>query len=113
MKTIKSIFLAVLILVGTTVSASENPSPEKTNLEKASEEIALLLRTPYFNVEEDLTAQVSLMVNEENEIVVMSVRTESNDLEQFVKSRLNYQKLNQSLDAGLVYTLPVKVKSES
>ena len=113
MKTIKSLILATLFIVATSVSAAENPNSRKTNLDNASKEIAVLLKAPLFEVKEDMEAKVSLMVNQENELVVLSVDTSNKQLETFVKSRLNYQKITSVLETGVQYTLPLVVKSES
>ena len=113
MKTIKSLFLATLFIVATSVSATENSISKNTNLDTASEEIALLLKAPLFEVTEDLVAQVTLMVNQENELVVISVDTVNEQLETYVKSRLNYHKISSVLEKGVQYTLPLLVKSES
>ena len=43
---------------------------------------------------EDRTAIVKFIVNHQNEIVVLEVETEYEQIAQFVKSQLNYQKIN-------------------
>lgn len=113
MKTIKSFVVAALLIVATSVTAAENPNSKKATIDKASLEIGQLLKAPLFEVKEDMEAKVTLMVNQENELVVMSVNTTNKQLETFVKSRLNYQKITSELDKGVQYTLPLLVKSES
>jgi hypothetical protein len=58
------------------------------------------------------TAQVRFTLNDEGEIVVLSVETESEDLERFVKTRLNYKKIEISnVEEGKLYTVPVRITS--
>lgn len=111
MRTFKSVVLALVLLAGTTLSAATEPSVEKTNKEEAIVEIAQLLKNPKFELQEDTRASVILMVNSENELVVLSVDTESNLVESYVKTRLNYQKLEHSLEKGKEYRLPVVITS--
>ena len=61
--------------------------------------------------EEELTAEVLFTLNHKKEIVVISVDTKNEVLEQFVKSRLNYQhvEVTAAKQAGM-YTVPVRIK---
>ena len=112
MKTIKSIMLALALLVGTTLFAT-NPDVNKVNKDKVSQEIAQLLKGPTFELDEDTAASVILMVNKNNELVVLSVDTENAQIERYIKSRLNYKKLENLLERGKEYKLPVTIISES
>ena len=59
----------------------------------------------------ELTATVLFTVNSEKEIVVISVETVDSNLESFVKSKLNYQKVElEDVILGKMYKLPVRVK---
>lgn len=60
----------------------------------------------------DLTAKVIFTVNSEREIVVISVDTMDSDLESFVKSTLNYKKVQlEEVIEGKMYTLPLRFKA--
>lgn len=60
----------------------------------------------------DLTATILFTVNRENEFVVLSVETDDEVLEYFVKSRLNYHKVySKSISEGRRYTIPIKIVS--
>ncbi len=113
MKTIKSILLAVVLVSVTTLSAANQPVDDKKQIQLASEEIAEMLKSPSFEVTEKLSAQVSLFVNDEDQLVVLSVHTDNQTLENYVKARLNYQKLNNGLEKGKAYQLPVTFTSKS
>ncbi len=112
MKTIKSITLALALLIGTTLTAA-NPIADKVNKEEVSQEIAQLLKGPLFELDVDTAASVILIVNSENELVVLSVDTEDEQVERYIKNRLNYKKLKNSLERGKQYRLPVVITSEA
>ncbi|MEL6811079.1 MAG: hypothetical protein AAFP76_07075 [Bacteroidota bacterium] len=112
MRTIKSIALTFALLVGTTLSAT-NPVGDKVKKEEATQEIAVLLENPEFELKQDTSADVKLTVNSEGELVVLCVTTENNLVERHIKSRLNYQKLENALEKGKSYTLSVIITSEA
>ena len=87
------------------VKSKDNPR------KKLSTQISELLNDNSIIVQgEELTATVLFTVNEEKEIVVLSVKTDSGKLEEFVKERLNYQKVSlEDYREGRTYTLPVRV----
>ena len=52
------------------------------------------------------------MLNDKKEIVVLSVDTDKEDLEGFIKSRLNYKQVDLSnFEQGKKYTVSVRVAS--
>ncbi len=106
MKTFKSITLALALLVGTTLTAA-NPIVDKVNKDEASKEIAQLLDDPDFEFENGTAAIVTLMVNSEGEMVILSVSTEDSQIENYIKSRLDHQKLENTLETGKTYELPI------
>ena len=114
MKTIQSLMLSGLLICAMVASAANPPVAKKGALQDAaSKEIATLLKSPSFHLEKNVSAWVSLMVNDENELVVLSVKTENESVEHYVKSRLNYQKISTQLEKGKEYKLPLTVLSES
>lgn len=110
MRKLNSFLVAAMLLVSGSIFANnigELDNPTK----KLSTQIAELLKDNSFIVaEEDLTAKVLFTVNDAKEIVVLSVDTEDGRLEQFVKGRLNYQKviLNEYRE-GRTYTVAVRI----
>lgn len=111
MRKLNSIVVALALLVGTVTFANEKVTILETD--PTSQELGELLENPAFLVLEDTDAYVTFMINDEDEIVVLSVKTENEQIEKFVKSRLNYQKLENSLEHGKEYKVPVKIISES
>lgn len=108
MKKIQAILLASVLLVGTYASAGTISAKDKKN--STTEEIRSLLTDTNFNVEHDIIAQVTFMLNKEGEIIVLSVDTEDSVVESFVKARLNYHKLSGKLEKGREYNIPVLLK---
>ncbi|MCV6629351.1 MAG: hypothetical protein OIF50_05780 [Flavobacteriaceae bacterium] len=88
--------IAVLSLATLGLAAHVNPKGETVDPVKnqISNQITSLLETNNLKVQgADLLAFVHLTINAKNELVILDVRTESRQLESFVKSRLNYQKI--------------------
>ena len=107
MRITKSIlFTALFALVLGTATASTNP-----NTNTARKEIKTLIQkanlTEY--LKDDVTVNVTFMVNAKNEIIVMS--TDQENLDTRIKSTLNYKKLKSSdMKVNMTYTLPVILK---
>ena len=77
--------LSGLLICAMVASAANPPVAKKGALQDAaSKEIATLLKSPSFRLEKNVSAWVSLMVNDENELVVLSVKTE-NESEREIK----------------------------
>ncbi|MEM7185183.1 MAG: hypothetical protein AAF466_00885 [Bacteroidota bacterium] len=112
MKTFKSFLLAAVLLTGTTVFAT-NPIGDKVNKDEAAQEIAQLLENPNFEYEDGTEAQVTLKVNSNGTLEVVSVATKNRRAVKFIQNRLENQKLESSLEAGKTYTLPVTFQSLS
>jgi len=110
MKKVNVILIALVLLVGTVFSSAAVPALEtKTS---TSVEIEKLLENPDFRVDVDVMAYVTFLINKEGEIVVLSVDTENEMVERFIKSRLNYKTLKTSLEKGKEYKLPVRIASK-
>ena len=109
MKKICIVFTAITLLVMGSVQANEanNINPTK-NL---AVQIQKLLEGNTLKVEgRELTGQVRFTINKEEEIVVLSVDTDSTPLEGFVKGRLNYQKVDfDNVKEGKIYQIPIRV----
>lgn len=104
-KTIFAIF-AALLFVGNVFAVEPTANPTK----KLSNQIQKMLDENSFDVVDDLTADVRFTVNKEGEIVVLSIETDSYELEGFVKGRLNYRKVELSqVEEGKIYTVPVRI----
>ncbi|WP_299439785.1 hypothetical protein [uncultured Aquimarina sp.] len=99
--------LAAVFAICSIASASTKPTKSETNFTK---EIKELLKKPSFEVENEIEASVTFTLNNEGEIVVLSVDSDSDRIKGFIKDRLNYKKIETKLDADIkFYTMPVRV----
>ena len=111
MKSIKMLFLVLAITFTNVLSANTKPiHAEPSGL---TQEISTLLKNPKFRVAEDLIANVTFILNEDKEIVVLSVDTDSEMLESYIKNRLNYNKLDITLNnVNKTYQVPVRITAQ-
>lgn len=89
LKTFALLFCSVVTLSAFAVLPESGTAEE----EKIQQEIARLLDNPGFVLENAIDANVHFMLNREGEIVVLTVETPDDQVESYIKSRLNYQKL--------------------
>jgi hypothetical protein len=110
MRKLSVVFASAFLMLTGSVMANgleENDSKPSPICKQIAE---LLSDNNFSEANEDLTAQVRFTLNNKGEIVVLSVSTESEVLEGFVKSRLNYQKVGASgIKEGKLYTVPVRI----
>jgi len=111
MRKLSLVVVAAMLLSTGNVLANdvkgENPS---ANL---STQISKMLTENNFSEEhDDLTAQVRFTLNADGEIVVLSVNSEFDKMESFVKAKLNYKKVNLAdVEEGKVYTITVRIEA--
>lgn len=106
MKNLKMLFIVAVFAMTNVLSASTNPTKE--NPSSITEQVAELLKSPSFKVEGEITATVSLMVNDNNEFVVVNVNSDDERVQDFIKSRLNYKKA-QGISNKKSFEVPVRV----
>ncbi|WP_396635145.1 hypothetical protein [Maribacter sp. R86514] len=111
MRKLSLVVVAAMLLATGNVLANdvkgENPS------KNLSTQISKMLTVNNFTIGDgDLTAQVRFTLNADGEIVVLSVNSQFDKMESFVKSKLNYQKVNLTeVKEGKIYTVPVRIKA--
>lgn len=107
MKTIKTLLLMVAITFSTVLFAGTTPKTEDPS--SLTKEISELLKNAMFEGEQDVEAIVTITFNKYNEIVVLSVETENAEFKNFIKNRLNYNKVSASLvNESEHYIVPVR-----
>ncbi len=110
MKTIKALLLVVVLTFNSVLFASTTSEDLKADSAVITTEIGKLLKNPSFLVEKEIVAQVTLTLNKNNEIVVLSVDSENTRIESFIKSRLNYNELPSVVNAvDKIFIVPVRV----
>ncbi len=99
---------AVLLTSGNLFATEPTPTDPDTSI---ATQIGELLENNHFIISDhDLVANVLFTLNEDHEIVVISIDTEDEVLEMFVKSRLNYKKVQvTNVKEGKMYTVPVRI----
>jgi hypothetical protein len=98
----RSIFTLVILLIGMSSTFAANaPKQSKEELRK---EVSQLLENPLLEGNEYEVAKVRFFVNNDMEIIVIDVNSDSPSLEYMVKSRLHHKKVH-SVGEGDLYTL--------
>lgn len=105
------VLVAAMLLSSASIFANNAADNDPTN--SLSAQISELLDDNSFTVEDtDLRAQVRFTLNNEDEIVILSVDTESDKFESFVKGKLNYHAVQASdVEEGKLYTVSVRLTS--
>ncbi len=109
MKKFNAPLLVVTLLFAGTMLASD--VPERPSTKSLSAQIgSLLYENPFVVTGRDLIADVKFTINENREIVILTVQTSDPILANFLKSRLNYTKvLLKDFKEGRFYTVPVRI----
>ena len=114
MKNLKTIIAIVALSFATVLPASANNEKEPTVKTELRSKIINLLGQHTYKINKQLTAEVSLMLNNENELVVISIDSEDDNISQYVKSKLNYKKVSiKGLSKGVIYRIPLKMTQSS
>ncbi|MBD0832067.1 hypothetical protein [Aestuariibaculum sediminum] len=110
MKTIKVFLITVVLAVSNVMYATNRNEDNRPLDESISEEIQKILKNASIEFNEEVSAKVYFTLNNKNEIVILSVESDSEQLEYFLKHKLNYYKLNtQGLYPGKKYLIPIKL----
>lgn len=102
------LILMLAIFMSTVVMANVDPRPSTKEISK---QLSFILGTPDFRLTQDaIVANVRFKVNSESEIVVLTVKSENELVESYIKSRMNYRKVEISgLVKGQEYTVDVRI----
>ena len=110
--TINMLLLVVAFTFSTALFASTD-RPAVKESKTLTEEIQDLLKHPNFTADEDMQANVTLMLNKNGELVVLAIDSESKTAKTFIKRRLNYKKLDVDVESlNKTFVVPVSIKSE-
>ncbi len=104
-----SLILVALALVMTSVTSAAVVS-EDLKVIPTEKQIGELLENPSFEMTSEEKAFVTFIINEDHEIVVLTVDTDNESVDKFVKSRLNYNKLEGALKVGHEYKVPIVIQ---
>lgn len=114
MRNLKSIITIIAISLATTFSATANEKePTKVTEKLRTEIISILGNTVQLELKKTASAEISFMINNKNELVVVSVDSNVLEFQSIVKNKLNYKKLNfKGAKKGEIYRVPVKIKAK-
>jgi len=107
----KLIVLLVAILASTQIFANEKTEKKNTE-DNLRNELVVLLKKPEIELsKEEIKANIEFILNTKGEIVILTVDSEKEEIENFVKSRLNYKKIdaNSKKITNKVYKFSLKV----
>jgi hypothetical protein len=117
MRNLKTIITVIALSVSTifSVDATEkNLSNSKVNKQLRTEIISLLGDKITLQIINESLAEVAFIVNNKNEIVIISVNSKIDNLNSFVKNKLNYKKrITKGVKKGEFYRMPLKIKQSS
>ncbi|MFT5103127.1 MAG: hypothetical protein ACI86C_000778 [Candidatus Latescibacterota bacterium] len=111
MKKLSLIMVALALVMTSVTSAAVVTEDVKNN--STEEQIRVLLESPNLEISSDQNAFVTFMLNEDHEIIVLTVATENKMVEKFVKTRLNYHKIESLLVVGQEYKVPITIQYEA
>ena len=114
MKNLKTIITIIAISLATTFStnATEN-NPNNVNKKLRTEIASILGEIIPLEIYKSSEAEVSFIINNKNEVVVISVDSSSKEFTSFVKNKLNYKKINEiGAKKGEIYKMPVKINKK-
>ncbi|QKX04300.1 hypothetical protein HN014_05035 [Aquimarina sp. TRL1] len=95
MKNLKVVLIAIFVVSFQAFSADKSTkSPEQ----QLRNEIINLLDNPDIKISNnEVKANIEFTLNSKNEIVILTVNSETESLENFVKYKLNYKKVNSKM----------------
>ena len=116
MKNFKLFILVLAISVSTasfaTTTSNENPK-EDPKSELRQQIIDILGKTVNQIDENKIKAEVVFTLNNKSEIVIISVNSKNENVDRFVKGRLNYKKVKvKTLNEGKIYHMPLTIVNE-
>ena len=115
MKNLKTIIAVVAIGLLTALPAAANTNPTNPTSKTAktvlrAEIVSLLGNHKYDLYNETLEAQVSVMLNNQNQLVVVAVNSKNEVISSYVKTKLNYKRVDvKGIKKGTVYRVPLKM----
>jgi len=108
----KLIVLFLGFTLSTTVLFANNNEPTNVAKNELRSQIIKLLEKNKFQLSDSAFAkgEVSLLINNEGQIIILSVDSKNTLLESYVKRELNYKKIKTvALKKMKVYKMPLKI----
>lgn len=114
MRKLKLIIAIIAISLATTFSTTASEKePSKITKELRTEIVEFLGSKIPIEFEKNEKVDVSFMINNENEIIVISVDSDNKSFDSYVKKQLNYKKIKvKGTIKGEIYKILVKVNKK-
>ena len=114
MNNLKTIIAILAISIATTFSTTATEKEPSKITKKLRTEIVSILGTKLsVELEADSTAEISFMINNKDEIVILTVDSEVAQLNSIIKNKLNYKKVQvKGTKKGEVYIIPLKINAK-
>ena len=119
MKNFKTLITILTISIASILPASANADSDPKNPQTVHTalrtEIAELLGNHDNTFEgQDLHAEVSIIINNNNELVIVDVKTNNLKVDYFIKDKLNYKKVAiRGIAKGALFKIPLKMNSSN
>ena len=108
MRITKSLLMSAILslFIGTAAMANGGPTEKSSRIEIKE----LIQKSDAFKeIKKDMTIHINFMVNDKNEIIILS--TDDSNMDKLIKGILNYKKLKSSdIKINTKYTLPLVLK---
>ncbi len=110
MKNLKLLFAASFLFFAIQISAA-NGAPLKPDAQLRAELVELIGTTyPSELNEKVVTAEIIFTVNNQGEVIILSIHSSNPLADKFIKRKINYKKINFRVKkVGDIYLLPLKM----
>ncbi len=113
MKKLKSFVTILAISLSTVFSANATETEPSKTEELRTEIVSILGNKISIEVQTQSTAEISFIINNENEIVIISVYSDITELNAFIKKKLNYKKVEvRGTNKGKIYKIPLRINTK-
>lgn len=106
----KNVFTKLVVLFSITAAMASNPGVKSD--QRLRDQIIEILETPSIEFENEIVqANIFFTLNQKGEIVILTIDSDNLLLESYIKSKLNYRKIQSGmLTAGKEFQINFKVK---
>ena len=110
-KTSIAVFTLALLTTFSVAANETNPTSKSKEILRGKI-VSLIGKTVPVEInKKSISAEVSFVLSDNNELVVLSVKSENKAIDAFVKSKLNYKKVYVAgIKKGEVYKMPFTIK---
>jgi hypothetical protein len=103
--------LAICLSTVFSVSAAKNTPITKKKLR--IEIVSILGNKISVELKKPNKAEISFMINSQNEIVIISVESDIDELKTIIKGKLNYKKVEvKGTKKGEIYKIPLRINTK-